>query len=34
VAVTEDAPLVLTRREPENPATRGDSASRLSTKDA
>ncbi|MEV4064189.1 type I methionyl aminopeptidase [Nonomuraea dietziae] len=34
VAITEDAPLVLTRRETENPATRTDSASRLSTKDA
>jgi methionyl aminopeptidase len=34
VAVTEDAPLVLTRREPENPVTRGESASRPSTKDA
>jgi methionyl aminopeptidase len=33
VAITEDAPLVLTRREPENPATRGDSDSRLSAKD-
>ncbi|MEV4161996.1 type I methionyl aminopeptidase [Nonomuraea dietziae] len=34
VAITEDAPLVLTRREAEDPATRADSASRLSTKDA
>ncbi|WP_190815064.1 type I methionyl aminopeptidase [Saccharopolyspora pogona] len=34
VAITDDAPLVLTRREPEDPVTRGDSASRLSTKDA
>ncbi|MFC4015209.1 type I methionyl aminopeptidase [Nonomuraea purpurea] len=34
VAITEDAPLVLTRREPDNPATRADSAGRLSTKKA
>jgi len=34
VAITEDAPLVLTRRASENPATRGGSAGRLSTKDA
>lgn len=33
VAITEDAPLVLTRREPVHSATRGDSASHLSTKD-
>jgi methionyl aminopeptidase len=33
VAITEDAPLVLTRRDAENPATSGDPASRLSTKD-
>jgi methionyl aminopeptidase len=34
VAITEDAPLVLTRRESETPATPGGSADRLSTKDA
>ncbi|PWU51890.1 type I methionyl aminopeptidase [Micromonospora globispora] len=34
IAITEDAPLVLTRREPEDTVTRGDSTSRLSTKDA
>lgn len=34
VAITEDAPLVLTRREPEDRVTRADSTSRLSTKDA
>jgi methionyl aminopeptidase len=34
VAITEDAPLVLTRREPEVPVTKQDPASRLSTKDA
>ncbi len=34
IAVTEDAPLVLTRRESEHPATRAGSASRSSTKDA
>jgi methionyl aminopeptidase len=33
VAITEDAPLVLTRRESEHPATRDGSADRLSTKD-
>ncbi len=34
VAITEDAALVLTRREPESPATEGDPASSKSTKDA
>ena len=34
VAITEDAPLVLTRRESEKPATRAGSDGRLSTKDA
>ena len=34
VAITEDAPLVLTRREPDNPAARAGSAGRLSTNDA
>jgi methionyl aminopeptidase len=34
VAVTEDVPMVLTRREPEQPVTRADSIGRLSTKDS
>ncbi|MFD2419170.1 type I methionyl aminopeptidase [Amycolatopsis pigmentata] len=34
VAITEDAPLVLTRRESENPVTRGASAGRPATKNA
>jgi methionyl aminopeptidase len=34
VAITEDGPLVLTRRESERPAARGDSPARLSSTDA
>jgi methionyl aminopeptidase len=33
IAITEDAPLVLTRREPEQPATSGEATGRVSTQD-